>query len=104
MKNNQTPITAYMKKSTINASQPPTSSQQKPFAISELDATSSIVEANPMMQCSSEQQFKMPFNKPPLVNAINMKSPPIQIQVNASQLKCYCSVPFETKRGYRKRR
>ena len=104
MKNNQTPITAYMKKSTINPSQPPTSTQQQPFDISDLDATSSIVEANPIMQCTSEQQFKMPFNKPPLVNAINMKSPPIQIQGNGSQLKCYCSAPFETKRGYRKHR
>ncbi len=94
-----------MKKSTLNASQPPTSTQQQqPFAISEFDATSSIVEANPMMQCTSEQQFKMPFDKAPLVNAINMKSAPIQIQGNASQLKCYCSAPFETKRGYRKHR
>ena len=57
MKNKQTAITAFMKKSAIDSDQPPPSLEQQPPAISKKDATSSIVESNPMEPGPCEQQY-----------------------------------------------
>ena len=48
MKNKQTPITAFMKKSMSDATQAQPPIQQQPSSISELAATSSIPQPNPI--------------------------------------------------------